>query len=130
MHTQVLHFVNATRKAMTQAVKNSHYDPNHLLNALIAHLGLSNDGALSRKLKVATDVISNIRDGRLQVCGSMLMWMHEATGISIEELRRLMGDRRAKCRLSYSIQSRTRTALACSKLASLPTRRSTLVAAP
>jgi hypothetical protein len=88
---------------MSQAAITSSYDPNQLLNTLIARLGLTSDGALSRKLKVASDVIGNIRCGRLQVCGSMLLWMHEATGISIAELRRLMGDRRAKCRPSVGI---------------------------
>lgn len=88
---------------MTQAATHSSYDPNQLLNTLIARLGLTSDGALSRKLKVARDVIGDIRCGRLQVCGSMLLWMHEATGISIAELRSLMGDRRAKCRPSAGL---------------------------
>jgi hypothetical protein len=79
------------------------YNPNRLLDALIERMGLKNDGALSRKLKVATSVISNIRDGRMPVGASMLMWMHEATGISLCELRALLGDRRAKFRLSYAI---------------------------
>lgn len=92
---------------MTQAATIPSYDPNQLLNTLIMRLGLASDGALSRRLKVARDVIDAIRRGRLQICGSMLLWMHEATGISIEELRRLMGDRRAKCRLSYTIRPAT-----------------------
>lgn len=90
---------------MTQAAIQHTYDPNHLLNTLITHLGLSNDGALSRKLKIAGNVIRDIRHGRIPVCGSMLLWMHEATGISINELRRLLGDRRAKCRLHYGIRA-------------------------
>lgn len=88
---------------MTQAATPSSYDPNKLLTIVTAKLGLTSDGALSRRLKIARDVIRDIRAGRIQVCGSMLLWMHEATGISIEELRRLMGDRRAKCRLSVSV---------------------------
>lgn len=90
---------------MTQAATNPSYNPNQLLNTVRARLGLASDGALSRKLKVARDVIGDIRAGRLQVCGSMLIWINEATGISIDELRRLMGDRRAKCRLSVSFVS-------------------------
>lgn len=85
---------------MTQAATFSSYNPNKLLNTINARLGLSSDGALSHKLKVARNVIGDIRAGRLQVGGSMLLWMHEATGLSIDELRRLMGDRRAKCRLN------------------------------
>lgn len=83
---------------MTQKAHFSSYDPNKLLNALIARLGLRSDGALSHQLKVARGVISDIRSGRRQIGGSMLLWMHEATGISVEELRALLGDRRAKCR--------------------------------
>lgn len=88
---------------MIQAATLSSYDPNKLLNIINARLGVSSDGALSRKLKVARNVIGDIRACRMQVGGSMLLLMHEATGISIDELRRLMGDRRAKCRLSVSV---------------------------
>jgi ribosome-binding protein aMBF1 (putative translation factor) len=78
------------------------YDPNQLIDALIRHLGLKSDGALSRKLKVAKSVIRKIRHGQLPIGASMLMWMHEATGISIDELRALMGDRRSKFRLNVA----------------------------
>jgi hypothetical protein len=90
---------------MTQQhqVTPSAYNPGRLLDALITRMGLQNDGALSRKLKVAKTVIYKIRHGHLPVPASMLMWMHEATGISIGELRALMGDRRTKFRLSYAI---------------------------
>ena len=89
---------------MTQqekAIKD--YNPNHLLDTLIKRMGLKDDGALSRKLKVATSIIQDIRHGRLPVAASMLIWINEATGISIHELRELMGDRRARCRLSYAL---------------------------
>lgn len=76
----------------------SPYNPATLLDALARHLQLTSDHALSRKLKVTRQVIDNIRSGTLPVGASMLLWMHEASGISIDELRRLMGDRRAKCR--------------------------------
>jgi DNA-binding transcriptional regulator YdaS (Cro superfamily) len=79
------------------------YNPNNLLDTLIKRMGLKDDGALSRKLRVATTVISNIRYGRLPVGASMLMWINEATGISIHELRELMGDRRTRYRLSYAM---------------------------
>jgi transcriptional regulator with XRE-family HTH domain len=78
------------------------YDPNLLLDTLMRHLGIDSDSALSRRLKVARKIISNIRKGTLPVCASMLLWMHEATGISIDELRRIMGDRRRKSRLSFA----------------------------
>lgn len=78
------------------------YDPNRLLDAVMLRMGLTNDGALARFLKVAQPVIRGIRHGRLPVAASLLMWMHEATGMSIAELRLLLGDRRARYRLAYA----------------------------
>src|SRR5438445_11271953 len=72
------------------------YDPNHLLDSLIAKLHLKNDAALSRALEVAPPVISKIRHRRLPVGASLLIRMHEVTGMSIQELRELMGDTRSK----------------------------------
>ncbi len=76
------------------------YDPNHLLDCLIAKLNLKNDAALSRALEVAAPVISKIRHRRLPVGASMLIRMHEISDISIADLRQLMGDRREKFRIS------------------------------
>jgi Sec-independent protein translocase protein TatA len=45
-------------------------------------------------------VISKIRHHRLPVGASLLIRMHEVTGMSIRDLRDLMGDRRTKYRLS------------------------------
>jgi antitoxin HigA-1 len=61
-----------------------------LLDALIAHLGLKNDAALSRVLEVAPPVISKFRHGRLPVGPSMLIRMHEATGLNIRDLKRFL----------------------------------------
>lgn len=85
---------------MTQETMPNTYDPNRLLDALIEKLRLKNDAALSRALEVAPPVISKIRHGRLPVGASMLIRMHEETGLSIAELRQLMGDRRTKFRIS------------------------------
>lgn len=104
--TQVIQVLRPMKKIIAQHQAPTIYDPNHLLNTLIEHLGLTNDGALSLKLKVAKDVIRHIRQKRLPIGASMLLWMHEASGISIEDLRVLMGDRRAKCRLSCAVSSR------------------------
>jgi plasmid maintenance system antidote protein VapI len=76
------------------------YDPNRLLNALLEKMNLKNDAALSRMLEVAPPVISKIRHRRLPIGASMLIRMHEATDMSIRELRDLMGDRRQKYRVS------------------------------
>jgi hypothetical protein len=76
------------------------YDPNRLLDALIAKLNLKNDAALSRALEVAPPLISKIRHRRLPVGASLLIRMHEVSSLSIKELRELMGDRRKKFRIS------------------------------
>ncbi len=86
-------------QAVEESSKNS-YDPDRLLEALIERMNLKNDAALSRALAVSPPVISKIRHRRLPVTGSLLIRMHEVTDLSIQELRHLMGDRRAKFRIS------------------------------
>ena len=78
----------------------SSYDPDSLLDAIIKQLHLKNDAALSRALEVAPPVISKIRHRRLPIGASLLLRMNEVTDISIKDLRALMGDRRAKFRIS------------------------------
>ena len=65
-------------------------DPNYLLDTLIVKLQLKNDAALSRILGVSPPVISKIRHRKLAVGASMLLYMHEASGLSLRELRKLM----------------------------------------
>jgi hypothetical protein len=74
------------------------------------------DAALSRALEVAHPVLSKIRHYRLPVGASMLIRMHEASGLSIRELRDLMGDRRTKYRLS-DVQGRPKAAAEVRELA-------------
>ena len=89
----------ASRKE-DDSLEQRQYDPNHLLDTLIQKLGIKNDAALSRALEVAPPVISKIRHNRLPVGASLLIRMHEVSEMSIRELRQLMGDRRAKFRIS------------------------------
>lgn len=72
------------------------YDPSNLLDTLIDCLSLSNDAALAKTLQVAAPVISKIRNLHQPVGATLLINMHEESGISIADLRALMGDRRAK----------------------------------
>ena len=72
------------------------YDPNNLMDALIKQLGIKNDAALSGRLEVAPPVISKIRHKILPVGPNLLIRIHEESGLSIREIRALMGDRRAK----------------------------------
>ena len=84
------------------------YDPNRLLDTLLSNMKLKNDAALSRALEVAPPVISKVRHARLPVGGSLLIRMHEVSGMSIQDLRHLMGDRRTKYRIS-PVQGKPRT---------------------
>lgn len=76
------------------------FDPNHLLDFLTDRLGLKNDAALARLLGTTAPVISKIRHNRLPIGATLLIAMHEETGLSIRELRNVMGDRRQKYRIS------------------------------
>lgn len=91
---------------MKQGIKENsdgvEYDPNHLLDSLIERLHLRNDAALSRALGVEPPVISKIRHRKLPVGAAILIRMHEATELEIQELRALMGDQREKFRIGYS----------------------------
>ena len=66
------------------------YNPANVLDAIIAKLKLKNDAALSRVLEVAPPVISKIRHRTLPIGATILLRMHEASAISIRELRALM----------------------------------------
>lgn len=61
-----------------------------LLDTLIKQLKLKNDAALARRLQVAPPVISKIRHGKLPVGDSMLINMHEESGLSIKALKRMI----------------------------------------
>ena len=67
------------------------YDPNRVLDAIMAKLHLKNDAALSRALEVAPPVISKIRHRTLPIGATILLRMHETSEFSIRELKSLMG---------------------------------------
>jgi hypothetical protein len=74
------------------------YNPNALLDALMQKLGAKNDAALARAMELAPPVLSKIRHHRLSVGASFLVTAHELTGMSVRDLRALMGDRRERFR--------------------------------
>jgi hypothetical protein len=75
------------------------YDPARLLDTVIERMGLKNDAALSRTLQVAPSTITNVRNGQRPFNSALLICLHEQTGISIRELRMMLGDRRDKHRI-------------------------------
>lgn len=80
------------------------YNPARLLDALLHHFQLDNDGALSRRLNVTSQVLYAIRQGEQPIAASMMLWIQEASGLSMRELRQLLGDRRASWRPAYAIR--------------------------
>lgn len=76
--------------------KNNEYgNPNHLFNTIQSRLNLRNDIELALTLGDAPSVISKMRHQKIPVGATMLLRLHEVSGISIKDLRSLMGDRQA-----------------------------------
>lgn len=59
---------------------------NELLDYLVQHLAVNNDRALGEVLKVAQPSLSKIR-GNGKVSAEVILAIHEATGISIAEIK-------------------------------------------
>lgn len=76
------------KNAMATEVRNA----NDLFDMIIRDQGHKNDAALSRALEVSRPVISKIRSGRAPFTDIMLIVVHEATGMSIKELKTLLRD--------------------------------------
>ena len=69
-------------------------DATALVERLLTYLGLRNDACLARELGVPPFMISKLRKSGSVVDTDMLIRMHEASGLSISELRVLAGSRR------------------------------------
>jgi hypothetical protein len=67
------------------------YDPDRFLDAIIKHMRLKNDAALSRALDVAPPVVSKLRHRAIAIGATHLLRAHEATGMTIAELKALAG---------------------------------------
>ncbi len=70
------------------------YDPNALVNSVICTLHLKNDFHLSKVLGISPSTIARIRYFQLPVSASILVRLHQETGLSVKELRAMMGDER------------------------------------
>lgn len=74
-----------------ELLKSPTYTPEKLLDYLIKTLGLKNDAALSKALKVAPPVISKIRNRKLHVGPAILIRMLEKSPFSLHYLKALAG---------------------------------------
>ena len=72
------------------------YDPNALLDALIERMSVKNDSGLALALGIGKPAVSKMRHKQLAVTANILIRMNETSGISIRELRQLMGDNRER----------------------------------
>ena len=72
-----------TKKIYDESARGS----NQLLDVVMQNLNLKNDAALCRVLEVAPPVVSKLRHGSLHIGPSMLIRMHEETGLSIREMK-------------------------------------------
>lgn len=70
------------------------YKPAELLDTICKIVQANNDVQLSKLLETAPSNISKIRNKVKPVSGDALLAMHEVSGLSIRELRKLMGDKR------------------------------------
>jgi hypothetical protein len=82
-----------------------HYNPARLLDALLAHFNLRRDSQLADKLGMTRPMICHLRAQRIPVGAALLIRMHETSGLSIRQLREIIGDRRKRFRGSYHIYS-------------------------
>ena len=78
-------FYSATAKALPM---KSQAD---LLDLLIDRMTLNNDAGLARALDTSPSAISKIRSATLPIGPSILVRMHEASGLTIAQLREAMG---------------------------------------
>jgi hypothetical protein len=60
---------------------------NDLLDDVIRACCLKNDAALARKLRVAPPVISKLRHGKLTLGATLIISIHEETGMPIKEIK-------------------------------------------
>jgi antitoxin HigA-1 len=75
------------------------YEPERLIDTVSAWLSAKNDMMLAKALKLSPGIIQGIRSGRIPVRPSILVAMAECTGKSVDELRRILGDRRGRFRM-------------------------------
>lgn len=67
------------------------YNPENLLDGMSNFLKLRNDAQLARALGVAPPVICKIRSRTHAVTHRLLVHMHDATGLSLDDIRAMGG---------------------------------------
>lgn len=86
----------------------------HLFDQMHRILKLRNDAGLANILQVSPSVISRTRRRRIRLSASLMLRLHDVSGLSIQELRALLGSTDGwfcECRQLLLDESGTRGAL-------------------
>lgn len=75
------------------------FDPSKLLDIIKVRYGILTDSELAGLLNMTSPQISRIRHGGRPLSASALIKIHELSGMPIERLKTLCGDRRASQRV-------------------------------
>ena len=81
-------------------VKAAPYNPSDLFDLLGKKYSIKTDVQLGILLGIGNPLICKIRRRIQPISGSLLIRIHEITGMSIREIKDVMGDRRSKQRAS------------------------------
>lgn len=73
-------------------IEQKSYRNAKLLSEVINVTGLKNDAALSRALEVAPPVISKIRAGKLKIGATLVISIHEISGLSIAKITEILSE--------------------------------------
>lgn len=65
--------------------------PHKLLDTMIDEFKLKNDAALCRLLELDKGQISKLRNGRLPVNATHILYIHDVTGWEIKRIKQLAG---------------------------------------
>ena len=63
------------------------YRPADLLDFLMQRVGLANDAALAHYLHIAPPVVSKVRSKRLCLSDSLIIRIHEVSGLSVAQIK-------------------------------------------
>jgi hypothetical protein len=86
----------------TNNMRDKIFDPSKLLDLIKEQFGLQTDSELAVLLNMTSPQISRIRHWGQPLSASALIKIHEISGLSIERLKQLCGDRRASHRVRRS----------------------------
>ena len=85
---------------MKQGDEANEYMPSRLFDLIYKQHGLKTDRELAHLLGIGSPQTCRVRHGIQPLSGQLLIRIHEVTGMQIQQLKVLMGDRRSQHRPS------------------------------